>query len=172
MKDKKSLKFSRLWKRTEETKSSKSKPLAGPVEPSSGAASKTLFSKTFRTLAMKKAGADQTEPPSPVRREGREKERLGSSIVLLSPNDAELRGKLETVGPLRSQDKHRARPLTVVSSRDNLVPVIKNPRNKFIQAERALAPPSKERLSRKIEFRDAIATSNKKISASNKITLV
>ena len=79
-----------------------------------------------------------------------------------------MRGKLETVGPARSQ----ARPITVVSSRDNLVPVIKNPRNKFIQAERALINPSKDKLNRKIEFRDTIATSNKKISASNKITLV
>ena len=171
LKDKKSLKFSRLWKRTDEARSSKSKPLAAPlVEPCNVAASKTLFSKTFRNLALKKTGTDQIDPESPVR--GTEKERLGSSIVLLSPNDAEMRGKLETLGPARSQDKDKVRPLTVVSSRDNLVPVIKNPRNKFIQAERALINPSKDKLRRKIEFREAIATSNKKISASNKITLV
>ena len=135
-----------------------------------------MFSKTFRNLAVKKASADQISPESPARGSGgsggSDKEKLSSSIVLLSPNDTEMRGKLETVGPARSQDKPKVRPLTVVSSRDNLVPVINNPRNKFLQAERALINPSKDKLSRKIEFRDAIATSNKKISASNKITLV
>ena len=175
LKDKKSLRFSRLWKRTDENTASKSKPkstnsTAGPVEPSNAAASRTLFSKTFRNLGMKKASPGETEPESPVR--GTEKERLGSSIVLLSPNDTEMRGKLDTVGAARSHDKHKVRPVTFVSSRENLVPVIKNPRNKFIQAERALINPSKDKLSRKIEFRDAIATSKKKISASNKITLV
>ena len=55
-------------------------------------------------------------------------------------------------------------PATVLSTRDSLVPIINNPRNKFLQTDRALA-------SKRIEFKEAV-TANNKISASNKITLV
>ena len=154
-KDKKSLKFSKLWKRTDDSKPSKPKLARASAEPSKSSA----LSKTLKNFSMKKCSSDGlVSARSPVE----DRERLGSSIVLLSPNDTEMRGKLEAAGPGRS-DKHRPRPATVLSTRDSLVPIINNPRNKFLQTDRALA-------SKRIEFKEAVA--NNKISASNKITLV
>ena len=141
-KDKKSLKFSKLWKRSDESKASRSKLPRATLETKS-------LSRTLKNFSLKKSSSVPVEPRSPVVGN----ERLGTSIVLLSPNDTEIKG-------------------TILSSRDNLVPIINNPRNKFLQTERAQANPGKEKLSRRIEFKEAVAVSNKKISASNKITLV
>ena len=111
--------------------------------------------------------------------------RLGTSILLLSPNDVEVIEKLEAaprgfegVMPrvqtrVELGSSRRDRPLTtVVSGREHLVPIISNPRKKFLEAERLSLDSKAISNNRKLDFRDNIKNSSKKITASNKVTLV
>ena len=83
-----------------------------------------------------------------------ENKKLGSSIVLLSPNDAEIMNKI----PSSTQISTAA---SVKSTRNNLVPIINNPRQQFRDADRKLMS------NRKVET-DKIS----RLSAHNKVTLV
>ena len=190
-KEKRSLKFSKLWRRAEEgttkpsleIKASKiplsSKP--GVQQQPSDNGSKSLISKTLRNFTLKRSGVNSgkqfrdeqsTTPPKD--------KRLGTSIVLLSPNDAEVVEKLEprtqfSSEPVQTQVEYTRRDHSrtkVVSGREHLVPIIKNPRTKFLESERKNLTPSAGNYSRKLDFQDSIKNSSKKITASNKVTLV
>jgi len=190
-KEKRSLKFSKLWRRAEEgskpgleIKASKiplsSKP-SGVHQPDNG--SKSLISKTFRNFTLKRSGGINSGRQSGIEQNNttppRDK-RLGTSIVLLSPNDAEVVEKLEPKNqfssePVQTQVEYRRDQsrTKIVSGREHLVPIIKNPRTKFLESERKnLTPAGGNYSSRKLDFQDSIKNSSKKITASNKVTLV
>ena len=191
-KEKRSLKFSKLWRRAEEgttkpgleIKASKIPLTSKPgvqQQPSDEKGSKSLISKTFRNFTLKRSGVSSgkqfrdeqnTTPPKD--------KRLGTSIVLLSPNDAEVVEKLEPrnpfpLEPVQTQVEYTKRDHSrtkVVSGREHLVPIIKNPRTKFLESERKNLTPAGGNYSRKLDFQDSIKNSSKKITASNKVTLV
>ena len=205
-KEKKALKFRKLWRRAEvadkpslEIRASRIPLVSAPQQPravqTSAAEShnshKSLISKTFKSLSLKRASAGAGPTSAKVPTEAKvvatpaQDKRLGTSILLLSPNDVEVIEKLEAaprgfegVMPrvqtrVELGSSRRARPLTtVVSGREHLVPIINNPRAKFLESERLSLDSKAISNHRKLDFRDNIKNSSKKITASNKVTLV
>ena len=181
-KEKKSLKFSKLWKRTDDSKSTlevKASKIAfssKPVQSASSDNHKSLISKTFKNFGLKRnsvksIGSEESNNVTPCK-----DKHLGTSIVLLSPNDAEIVEKLESSktfpDPVETQVSYKYNNYTkgcsvntnAVSDRQNLVPIINNPRNRFLQSDR------QRNYNRKLDFKETVK--NNKISASNKVTLV
>ena len=201
-KEKKALKFRKLWRRAEvadkpslEIRASRIPLVSAPQQPravqTSAAEShnshKSLISKTFKSLSLKRASAGAAKVPTEAKvvATPAQDKRLGTSILLLSPNDVEVIEKLEAaprafegVMPrvqtrVELGSSRRARPLTtVVSGREHLVPIINNPRAKFLESERLSLDSKAISNNRKLDFRDNIKNSSKKITASNKVTLV
>ena len=201
-KEKKALKFRKLWRRAEvadkpslEIRASRiplvSAPQQQPRAVQTSAAEshnshKSLISKTFKSLSLKRAStASKVPTEAKVEATPARDRRLGTSILLLSPNDVEVIEKLEAaprgfegVMPrvqtrVELGSSRRDRPLTtVVSGREHLVPIISNPRKKFLEAERLSLDSKAISNTRKLDFRDNIKNSSKKITASNKVTLV
>ena len=206
-KEKKALKFRKLWRRAEvadkpslEIRASRIPLVSAPQQPravqtsaaeSHSSSHKSLISKTFKSLSLKRASAGAGPTSAKVPTEAKvvatpaQDKRLGTSILLLSPNDVEVIEKLEAaprgfegVMPrvqtrVELGSSRRARPLTtVVSGREHLVPIINNPREKFLESERLSLDSKAISNNRKLDFRDNIKDSSKKITASNKVTLV
>jgi hypothetical protein len=153
IKEKKTLKFSKFWKKTEETKYSKhfagtkvqTKVISGTDSEPESEKGKSNFSKKLRNFGLKKGAAgsahkkllsqpDQNDTPN----------RLGNSIVLLSPNDTEMPGHSHKTNKqqyvsLTNENKSPSvlpRLSKIPSTRANMTPIINNPRNKFIQPQR------------------------------------
>ena len=201
-KEKKALKFRKLWRRAEvadkpslEIRASRiplvSAPQQQPRAVQTSAAEshnshKSLISKTFKSLSLKRAStASKVATEAKVVATPAQDRRLGTSILLLSPNDVEVIEKLEAAPRgfeglmprvqtrVELGSSRRDRPLTtVVSGREHLVPIINNPRKKFLEAERLSLDSKAISNNRKLDFRDNIKNSSKKITASNKVTLV
>ena len=206
-KEKKALKFRKLWRRAEvadkpslEIRASRIPLVSAPQQQpravqtsatESHNSHKSLISKTFKSLSLKRASAGAGPTSAKVPTEAKvvatpaQDKRLGTSILLLSPNDVEVIEKLEA-GPrgfggvmprvqtrVELGSSRRDRPLTtVVSGREHLVPIISNPRKKFLEAESFSLDSKAISNNRKLDFRDNIKNSSKKITASNKVTLV
>ena len=181
----KSLKVSNLWKRSAgekpslEVKSSKSKiPMSSKVsKPSSqlSVSHKSFISKTFENLGLKRVATKNPSKACSSATTPTKDKRLGTSIVLLSPNDAEVIEKFNFPPAVQTEVHYAAseaskRITTVTSVRDNLNPIIDNPRKKFLASEKQNLI-TKTNFNRKLEFQDTIR-SDKKISANNKVTLV
>ena len=148
-KEKRNLKFPKFWKKTQEEKQTKKiietkthqdcETIAGTENEN--VKRKSNFSKKMKSFGFKK-GAATTTPRKPLSQTDQIKSvnKLGNSIVLLSPNDTEMRGHDHKVNNQRhaAHDPVSALPRLskVMSSRDNLSPIISNPRNKFIQPRR------------------------------------
>ena len=153
IKEKKTLKFSKFWKKTEETKYLKdfagtnveTNLISGTDSERESAKGKSEFSKKLRNFGLKKSAAssahkklltqpDQNDTPN----------KLGNSIVLLSPNDTEMLGhshktKKQRIVAHTNENKSPSvlpRLSKIPSTRENLTPIINNPRNKFIQPRR------------------------------------
>ena len=150
--EKRSLKFSKLWK------------MSGG-ESDQPRKSSSLVS-TFKSLSLKRCNniprcqvsqTDNLQTPKQERR-------LGTSIVLLSPNDAEMIEKLDTKPP-QSQQEHRLPANSVTSTRNNLIPIIKNPRQRFLDSDR-------QQISQPSKIVQPGKNSKPRMSAHNKVTLV
>ena len=161
-KEKRNLKFPKFWKKTQEEKQTKKiietkthqdcETIAGTENEN--VKRKLNFSKKMKSFGFKK-GAATTTPRKPLSQTDQIKSvnKLGNSIVLLSPNDTEMRGHGHKVNNQRHAariDKNDSasalpRPSKVMSTRDNLTPIISNPRNKFIQPRKVAGVVTQEK---------------------------
>lgn len=155
-KEKKTLKFSKFWKKSDEPKNSID--ILGSKNPScsrSGSVSeqesekyKSNFSKKLKNFGFKKGVVTSTSKKTLSQPDQNETpNKFGNSIVLLSPNDTELLGHNQKINKPRtlqrpseslSNSKQLISPRVskITSSRDNMTPIISNPRNKFLQPQR------------------------------------